>query len=116
MGNEADLGVGQTAKDQYQHLHDTLARARETCTDLQARQRLRQEAETVQAVLTAMDQADMASRTSKFEEVAVQVDSVNSSMDKLKAEIAVIIQDVGIAEKVVGAIDSAIAASAKLLS
>jgi hypothetical protein len=104
----------QAVKDRYQQLHDAIAHARETCTELGERQRLRKSAEEVRTLITAMDQEDMASRTGAFEALGTQVQSANSSLEKLKQDIAGIVQDAAIAAKVVGAIDSAITTSAKL--
>ena len=100
---------------QYQALHDTLSKARESCIDDQ-RANLRHKAEQVQAVLTALDQADLQSRTADFEAVAKQVAVVNADMQVLKAEIDKVVQDIAVAAKVVSAIDSAASAAGKMFT
>jgi hypothetical protein len=105
----------QALMDQYQELHDTLSHAREVCTNDDVRQSLREQAENVQDLITAMNQADIESRTGAFEALAVQIKSVNEDLGKLKTEIAKIGEDAAIVAKVAGGIDSAISAAAKLL-
>ncbi len=102
------------ARDQYQELHDQISHARETCTDPTQRTLLRQRAEDVQDVLTALDRSALEAQTADFEAVGKQVAAVNVDLQALKAEIDTIVQDVAVATKVAGAIDSALTAAAKL--
>jgi archaellum component FlaC len=112
--DSAPGNIQQLTRDQYQALHDQISSAREACTDPVKRTLLRQRAEQVQAVLTALDQADMQSRTADFENLKKQIASVNSDLAVLKGEIDKIVQDVAVATQVAGAIDSAVSAAAKL--
>jgi hypothetical protein len=102
------------ARDQYQTLHDLITHAREVCNDSAQRTMLRQQAEDIQDILTALDRSDLQAQTAAFEAVAKQVSAVNVDLQVLKAEIGTIVEDVVIATKVVGAIDAALSAAAKL--
>ena len=107
----------QTAtRNQYQVLHDSISRARESCVDPSQRDNLRHQADEIQLVLTSLDQADLQSRTAEFEVLESQVQCINSEMQNLKREIDKIVQDVAIATKVAAAIDGALTASAKLFA
>jgi chromosome segregation ATPase len=104
----------QALRDRYQKFHDTLADAREKCAEPADRARLRELAEAIQDVLTALDQADMQSRTAEFEALSRQIGAANSDLERLKAEINTIVQDEKCAQKVVSAIDACLTASAKV--
>ena len=105
-----------TTRQEYQALHDSIEHAREVCTDPLKRPGLRHNAEEIQDVLSSLDQADLLSRTGAFEAVEKQITLVNADMEKLKAEINQIVQDVACATKVIGAVDGVLSASAKLLA
>jgi chromosome segregation ATPase len=116
MSDETISEQQQAVMDQYQELHDTLSHAREVCPNDDLRQSLRQQAERVQDLITAMNQADIESRTGAFEALVTQINSVNDDLGKLRTEIATIGQNIAIAAKVTGAIDSVISTAAKLLA
>lgn len=108
-------GNQQALRDQYQHLHDTLVKAVETCTDADLCDSLREQEESVDALISAMNQADIQARTGNFQALIQKIKSVNTDLGKLKDEITKIADKVAILGKIVQGIDSAISAAAKVL-
>jgi hypothetical protein len=108
-------GNQQALRDQYQHLHDALVKAVETCTHADLCDSLREQEEIVDALITAMNQADIEARTGDFQALIEKIKSVNTDLGKLKDEITKIGDKVAILGKVVQGIDSAVSAAAKVL-
>lgn len=104
-----------SARIEYQVLHNALSNARECCIDGKDAD-LRHKAEQVQDVLTALDRDDICSRTADFEAANVQIAAVNADMQVLKTEIDKVVQDVAVAAKVVSAIDGAASAAGKMFA
>jgi septal ring factor EnvC (AmiA/AmiB activator) len=111
MGN----GNQQALRDQYQQLHDKLVKAVETCTNADLCEALQEQEESIDALITALNRADIQARTGDFQDLIDQITSVNTDLGKLKDDIAKIGDKVAILGKVVEGIDSAISAAAKVL-
>jgi hypothetical protein len=112
MGDEINQ---QALRDKYQQLHDSIEHAIETCTNAAICESLREQGESVDAVITAMNLADIQARTGDFQNLIDKIKSVNADLGKLKDEIAKIGDNIAILGKVVSGIDSAISAAAKFL-
>jgi hypothetical protein len=113
MSNSNQL---QLLRDQYQQLHDMLSHAREACAKTDLRDSLRQQEEAVDALITAMNQADIESRTGDFEGLIEMVGSVNTDLGKLRDDIAKTGENIAVLGKVVSGINSVISIAAKLLA
>ena len=108
----------QLTRDGYQKLWDQLSQAHSTLpgSETVLRQQLRDKMDAVQDALDAFDRADIHTNTAAFEALKTKLTDVNTQLSTLKADIEKIADKVGVAAKVVAAINQAIAVEAKLLA
>ena len=94
----------QDVHDSYGELYQCLTNAFWVASTITDKDRLRGAADAVLDIITALNQADIRSRTQQYADLKGKVEGVNKKLKVLQDEIDSIIHNMDIAASVVGAI------------
>ena len=98
----------QEVHDVFDELYQSLTQAYWVASTITDKDRIRGAADAVFDVLTALNQADIKSRTEEYATLKNQVDIVTTKLTALQNEIDSIIHNVSVATSVVQAIGKAL--------
>jgi len=98
----------QEVHDVFDELYQSLTQAYWVASTITDKDRIRGAADAVFDVLTALNQADIKSRTQEYATLKDQVDIVTTKLTALQSEIDSIIHNVSVATSVVQAIGKAL--------
>ncbi len=98
----------QEVHDVFDELYQSLTQAYWVASTITDKDRIRGTADAVFDVLTALNQADIKSRTQEYATLKNQVDIVTTKLTTLQSEIDSIIHNVSVATSVVQAIGKAL--------
>ena len=98
----------QEVHDVFDELYQSLTQAYWVASTITDKDRIRGEADAVFDILTALNQADIKSRTQEYATLKNQVDIVTTKLTALQNEIDSIIHNVSVATSVVQAIGKAL--------
>lgn len=98
----------QDVHDAYGQLYQSLTNAFWVASTITDKDRIRGAADAVLDIVTALNQADIKSRTQEFATLKGKVDAVNKKLTALQQEIDSIIHNMDIAASVVQAIGKAL--------
>ena len=98
----------QEVHDVFDELYQSLTQAYWVASTITDKDRIRGAADAVFDVLTALNQADIKSRTQEYATLRNQVDIVTTKLTALQSEIDSIIHNVSVATSVVQAIGKAL--------
>ena|SRR5438445_4503520 len=98
----------QEVHDVFDELYQSLTQAYWVASTITDKDRIRGAADAVFDVLTALNQADIKSRTEEYATLKNQVDIVTTKLTALQSEIDSIIHNVSVATSVVQAIGKAL--------
>ncbi len=88
----------------YKLLYDSLGSAYWEASDITAKDTVHGLQESIGAILTAIDQQQLADNTAVFAAVGAQIQATNEALKKVQANIDSITKNIGTASQVVGAI------------
>lgn len=89
----------------FQELHNSLKEAYWVASTIGNKDKIIGLQEVVFDIITELNRADLSSRTQAYEALKAKVDETNNRLERLKGEIDRIIHAIGVASRVVGAID-----------
>jgi DNA-binding ferritin-like protein len=98
----------QEVHDVFEELYQSLTQAYWVASTITDKDRIRGSADAVFDVVTALNQADIKSRTQDYATLKDQVATITQKLTALQNEIDSIIHNVGVATSVVGAISKAL--------
>jgi len=98
----------QEVHDVFDELYQSLTQAYWVASTITDKDRIRGAADAVFDILTALNQADIKSRTQEYATLKNQVDIVTTKLTALQNEIDSIIHNVSVATSVVQAIGKAL--------
>lgn len=106
----------QEVHDAYEELYTCLTNAFWVASTITDKDRLRGAADAVLDIVTALNQADIKSRTQQYKDLKGKVDGVNKKLTALQKEIDSIIHNMAVAASVVGAIGKALDSGGKFFA
>jgi DNA repair exonuclease SbcCD ATPase subunit len=111
--NESNSPTRQELQNAFQQLYDGLTQAYWSASTIEAKDRIYGVEEVVFDVLTDLAREDLDSRTQVYEDVAINVKSALTKLDRLKEDIDQLIHAVKVASEVAGVIDKAVKLATK---